>query len=109
MKKLVLAGSILVSVVSFAQHGPGHQNTHIKNHGRVDEVNGRIDHQEKRISEERKEGDLSKKQAISDRRDLRRVNREKQNMRKDDYGHLTKADDARLNHQLNANSKRIGK
>lgn len=109
MKKLVLAGAVLFSMVSFAQVGPGHQNTHIKNHGRVDEVNGRINNQEKRITEERKEGDLSKRQAVADRKDLKRINKEKKNMRKDDQGHLTKADDRRLNHQLNGNSKRIGK
>lgn len=109
MKKLVFAGAILFSMVSFAQVGPGHQNTHIKNHGRVDEVNGRIDNQEKRITDERKEGDLSKRQAVADRRNLKSVNNEKRNMRKDDHGHLTKADDRRLNQRLNNESHRIGK
>ncbi|MGS0747076.1 hypothetical protein [Halpernia sp. GG3] len=108
VKKLFLAGAILVSILSFTQKGAGHQNIHIKNHGRVGKINSIIDNQEKRITEERKEGDLSKQQAVADRKDLRIINTEKQNMRKDDHGHLTKADDRRLNRQLNQNSKSIG-
>jgi hypothetical protein len=109
MKKLFLASSMLFSMVAFAQHGPGHQNTHIRNHPAVNKVNNRIDNQEKRIAQERKEGDLSKKQAAADRNNLKRVNNEKRDMREDDHGHLTKAEYRKLNRQLNGNSKRIGK
>lgn len=107
-EKAVFSRCDLVSMLAFAQKGAGHQNIHIKNHGRVDKINSRVDNQEKRITEDRKEGDLFKKKAVADRNDLRRVNTEKQNMRKDNHGHLTKATERRLNRQLNQNSKNIG-
>ena len=98
----------IISAASFAQAGPGHQRTHIKNHPRVNEVNKRIDNQEKRITEERKEGDLTKGQAVHDRKNLKAINQEKRDMRKTDNGHLTKTEQKALNQQLNKNSKKIG-
>ncbi len=110
MKTIVLSAfAALLSIGVFAQTGPGHQPTHLKHHPRVNEVNKRIDHQEKRITDERKEGDLTKTQAKTDRTDLKDVNQEKRDMRKTDNGHISKADKKALNQQLNQNSKKIGK
>ena len=97
-----------IGLTSFAQAGPGHQRTHIKDHPRVNQVNKRVDNQEKRITEERKDGDITKAQAKQDRKDLKEVNQEKKDMRKLDNGHLTKQDQKTLNQQLNQNSKQIG-
>ena len=108
MKTLILTTlAISISAITFAQ-GPGHQPTHLQNHPRVNQVNRRIDNQEKRITEERKEGDLTKSQAQQDRSNLKAINQEKHDMRKEDNGHLTKADQKALNQQLNSNSKKIG-
>jgi hypothetical protein len=108
MKTLVLTSiATIICFASFAK-GPGKLPTHIANHPRVNEVNRRIDHQEKRITEERKEGDLTKAQAQQDRSNLSAINQEKNDMRKMDGGHLTKADDKTLNQRLNQNSKKIG-
>ena len=108
MKTFILSVfALTISVASFAQ-GPGHQQTHLKNHPRVNQVNGRIDNQEKRINNERKEGEITKAQAQQDRRNLRAINQEKHAMRKQDGGHLTKGDQKELNQQLNQNSKNIG-
>ncbi len=108
MKTFILSVfALTISVASFAQ-GPGHQPTHLKNHPRVNQVNGRIDNQEKRINNERKEGEITKAQAQQDRRNLRAINQEKHAMRKQDGGHLTKGDQKELNQQLNQNSKNIG-
>ncbi|MBS1638764.1 MAG: hypothetical protein JST94_11210 [Bacteroidetes bacterium] len=108
MKTLfITAIATTISLATFAQ-GPGKQPTHIKNHPRVNEVDKRIDNQEKRITEERKEGDLTKKQAQQDRKNLKTVNQEKKDMRKEDKGHLTTKDQKALNQQLNKNSKKIG-
>jgi AICAR transformylase/IMP cyclohydrolase PurH len=108
MKKLLTV--LIVSslgILTFAQ-GPGYQKTNIKNHPRVNQVNERIDNQEKRIHNEVKEGDLTKKQAVQDRKNLSEMNQEKKDMRKIDDGHLTKTDQKALNQQLNQNSRRIG-
>ena len=108
MKTLFFAIAVMLSTSLFAQ-GPGHQPTHIPDHPRVNQVNSRIDNQERRINQERREGELSGRQARQDRRDLRTVNQEKRDMRSQDHGHLTHADQRALNQQLNHNSRRIGR
>lgn len=105
---ILLAVATTLSVAAFAQTGPGHQPTHLKGHPRVNQVDRRIDRQEHRITDERKEGDLTKVQAVRDRRNLKMMNQEKKDMRRSDNGHLTKADQRALNQQLNKNSRKIG-
>ena len=108
MKSLIATTlAMFIISASFAQ-GPGHQPTHLKNHPRVNQVNRREDHQERRINTERREGKISGVQARQDRRNVRTVNQEKHDMRKEDNGHLTKTDQRSLNQQLNKNSKHIG-
>ena len=109
MKKVIFSAVFaLIATFTFAQAGPGPQPTNIKDHPRVNQVNGRIDNQEKRITEERKEGEITKGQARQDRKNLKKVNRQKHAMRKADGGHLTKGDQKQLNKELNQNSKQIG-
>lgn len=105
-KTLLTAFAFAIATLAFAQ-GPGHQRTHIAHHPRVNQVNKRIDHQEARIKDERKEGDLTHAQARQDRKNLKTVNQEKRDMRKEDKGHLTKADQNALNQQLDKNGKKI--
>ena len=108
MKKLTItAFALFISALTFAQ-GPGHQRTHIPDHPRVNQVNGRIDNQERRINTERREGEISGRQARQDRRNLSAINQEKRDMRSQDHGHLTRTDQRALNQQLNHNSRRIG-
>ena len=104
---IITAMALTIGLTSLAQ-GPGHQRTHIPGHPRVNEVNKRIDNQEKRITEERREGDITGKQAYQDRRKLTAINREKRFMRKTDNGHLTPGEQKALNRQLNRNSRKIG-
>jgi hypothetical protein len=108
MKTFILSAlALTISLASFAQ-GPGHQPTHLKNHPRVNQVNGRVDNQEHRINQERKEGEITKGQAQQDRRNLKAINQEKHAMRRQDGGHLTKGDQKALNQQINQNSNNIG-
>jgi hypothetical protein len=107
-KTLVTVALALAATFTFAQAGPGPQPTNIKDHPRVNQVNSRIDNQEKRITKEKKEGDITAKQAHQDRKNLKKINREKHQMRKADGGHLTKKDQKDLNKDLNKNSKKIG-
>jgi len=109
MKTLLTTSlATFISAFTFAQ-GLGHQPTHMKGHPKVNQVDKRIDHQEKRITEERKEGDITKKQAQQDRKNLSTINKEKKDMRKMDNGHLTNQDQKALNQQLDQNSKKIPK
>jgi hypothetical protein len=106
MKKTFLTIlSFTITTIALAQT---HQRTNIAHHPRVNQVNSRVDNQERRIHQERKAGDLTHAQAQKDRSNLRAVNQEKRDMRRQDNGHLTKADQKSLNQQLNKNSKKIG-
>jgi hypothetical protein len=108
MRKLIIAVlAVGIGLSAFAQR-PGVQRTNIKNHPRVNQVNKRINNQEQRIIEERKEGDLTHKEAREVRKDLAAINKEKRQMRKAHNGHLTKKDQVILNKQLNETSKKIG-
>jgi len=95
-----------VAVAANAQ-GPGRQKTNIKNHPRVNQVNRREDKQERRIHRDEKDGKISQQQGRQDLQNVKAVNQEKRTMRKNDHGHLTKADQKSLNQQLNQNSNNI--
>ena len=77
MKTLII--SLFVGVVSFTVNaqGPGHQRTDVKNHPRVNQVNGRVDNQEKRINRKKKNGQITQQQAQQDRQNLKSINQEK--------------------------------
>lgn len=108
MKKVIISAfAAIISIGAFAQTGPGHQRTHIMHHPRVNEVNRREDNQERRIRTDRKDGDITKQQAQEDRSNLKTINQEKRDMRKEDNSHLTRKDKRALNQQLNQNSKEI--
>jgi hypothetical protein len=108
MKSLIATTFAMFIITAAFSQGPGHQPTHLKNHPRVNQVNRREDNQERRINTERREGKISGAQARQDRRNVRTINQEKHDMRKEDNGHLTRADQRSLNQQLNQNSKQIG-
>ncbi|MGO9544146.1 MAG: hypothetical protein ACLPPF_05050 [Rhodomicrobium sp.] len=107
MKKLnqiaVLAAAALLGAVLagpvFAQEEPGHP--------RVNEVQGRIDNQERRVDQGINKGQLTPGQAA---RDTRRDARVERQMKRDEAkhgGHITKREQAKLNRELNHNSRDI--
>lgn len=77
-------------------------------HPRRVEVNHRLDHQNHRIREERREGDLTARQAHRLHRADHRIRMEERRMARRHHGHLTRAEQRRLNHQENHVSHRIG-
>src|SRR5579885_2702736 len=107
MKTLVIV--LALSAVAFYVNaqGPGRQKTNIKNHPRVNQVNKREDKQEVRIHHAEKEGKISQQQGNQDLQNVKAINQEKRTMRKNDEGHLTKADQQALDQQLNQNSQDI--
>ncbi|MFY9640674.1 MAG: hypothetical protein WCD20_13125 [Rhodomicrobium sp.] len=85
----------------FAQEGmePGHP--------RVNEVQGRIDNQENRVDHGINSGKLTPGEAA---RDTRRDARVERQMKRDEAkhgGHITKGEQAKLNRELNHNSRDI--
>ena len=78
-------------------------------HPRRAEVNGRLGHQDARIHNEVKEGEMSHAKAARLHREDHSVRNQERRMASRDHGHLTRRDDARLNHRENRVSRRIGK
>jgi hypothetical protein len=78
-------------------------------HPRRAEVNGRLANQDRRIHNEVREGEMSHRQADRLHRDDRSIRHEERYMAGRDHGHLTRRDDARLNHRENRVSHRIGR
>jgi hypothetical protein len=105
---LALGG--LLAAPGFAQNpntqgaGPGKVDP---NHPRVNEVNAREQNQQNRIANGMKSGQVTPKEGAKlERQQQHIVNQEKKDMAKDN-GHLTKADQAKLNKEQNKASKNI--
>ena len=80
-----------------------------KAHPRREQVNHRLAKQRKRIHEEVKEGDLTKAQGATLRKDDRQIRQEERDMAAQNGGHITKLEQKALNQQENAVSRQIGK
>jgi hypothetical protein len=91
--------SAVFSTQVFAQEEPGHP--------RVNEIQGRIDNQEKRIDQGINKGQLSPGQAAHDTRRDARIERQLKRDEAAHGGHITKAEQAKLNRELNRNSHKI--
>jgi hypothetical protein len=92
-----------ISISSFAQTGKWDQT-----HPRRAEVNARLNNQDRRIHRERREGEISRGQAVRLHRQDHRIRREERHMAARHNGHITRRDQARLNRQENRTSRRIG-
>lgn len=80
-----------------------------RTHPRRDEVNDRLAHQDSRINTERREGEISGRQAQALHRDDRNIRTEERNMAAHDGGHITRREDVTLNRQENQVSREIGR
>jgi hypothetical protein len=107
MKKLAIAPVICVaaslaafqSTAALAQEDPGHP--------RINEVQGRIDNQERRIDQGINSGKLTPGEAARDTRRDARIERQLKRDEAKHGGHITKAEQAKLNRELNRNSRDI--
>jgi hypothetical protein len=105
MKKILAVALGLVFLSSGAAFaGKGQWK---KNHPRRAEVNGRLKNQDKRIDAGVKDGQLSKQEAKQLHKEDRQTRKEERRMAAKDGGHLTKADQAKLNRRENRESKQI--
>jgi hypothetical protein len=98
-----LVCATLISMQTMAQTAP------VPDHPRENEVNQRLDNQQARINQGLANGTMTGKQAARDEQhDANIAQREAVDESKHG-GHLTKAEQARLNKSENKNSKRIYK
>jgi hypothetical protein len=79
-----------------------------KDHPRRTEVNKRLENQNDRIHQERKEGELTKRQAANLHKDDHQIRQEERDMASQDHGHITKQEQRTLNQQENGVSRQIG-
>ena len=78
-------------------------------HPRREEVNNRLANQNARIHQEVKEGEMSHAQAARLHRADHRTRMQERRMAARNGGHLTRREQARLNHRENRISRRVGK
>ncbi len=95
----LIIGGVLFAPGAFAKH------QRIPNHPRVNQVNRRYN----RLGNLAKKDDLSKGQDARLKKQGQAFKKEEQTMRKDDHGHLTKADQKALNQQLNKGRREINR
>jgi hypothetical protein len=77
-------------------------------HPRREEVNGRLQNQNQRIHQERREGELNARQAHRLHLADRRIRHQERRFARHDGGHITRAEQHRLNREENKVSGRIG-
>ena len=77
-------------------------------HPRREEVNNRLARQNHRITVERREGELTRRQAHELRAEDRGVRNQERFYASRDGGHITRAEQRRLNHEENGVSGQIG-
>ena len=80
-----------------------------KDHPRRAEVNGRLRNQHRRVKQGVKDGTLTKDQAQQINKEDRGIRREERRMAARDGGHITAADQAKLNRQENGVSNQINR
>jgi hypothetical protein len=78
-----------------------------QSHPRRAEVNARLAHQQARIHHELREGELSPERAAQLSRQDHAIRRQERRMAADQGGHITAAQQARLNREENAVSREI--
>ena len=108
LSRKTLASVIFAVVTAAAATGASAETQWERNHPRRDQVNDRLENQSRRIAEERREGELTKKQAQTLRREDRTIRQEERVMAAANGGHITKAEQRLLNRQLNGVNRQIG-
>jgi hypothetical protein len=94
----VISGATLSDPV-FAQEDPGHP--------RVNQVQERIENQEKRIGQGNDKGQLTSGEAAHDIKRDAKIERQLRRGEAKHGGHITKAEQRKLNRELNRNSRAI--
>jgi hypothetical protein len=96
-----LVCAALISTQSLAQTAP------VPDHPRENEVNQRLDNQQARIDQGLKNGTMNGRQAARDEKHDENIAQREAVDESKHNGHITKAEQGRLNKSENKNSKRI--
>ncbi|MBS0386577.1 MAG: hypothetical protein JSS00_14640 [Proteobacteria bacterium] len=107
--KMTLVGALSALAVLGAASSASAETRWEYHHPRRDQVVDRLQNQNRRIAEERREGDLSFAQAHRLRVADRVIFRQEQFDARLNGGHITRAEQRRLNREENAVSRRIGR
>jgi hypothetical protein len=108
-KALRVSAIILSLVTLLGAAGSASAATWNQRHPRRAEVNARLDNQNRRINEERREGELTARQARRLHTEDRIIRHEERFMAAQNHGHITRAEQRALNQQENAVSGQIGR
>jgi hypothetical protein len=95
----LLIAAMSVAVVGGAAGATFADTPWQQHHPRREEVNGRLAHLNRSIREERKEGDISGMKAERMHRRLHVIRMQERHFARHDRGHITKREQARLNHE----------
>jgi hypothetical protein len=107
MKRTILfAVALAVAGLGMASSADANWRTQ---HPRRAEVNGRLANQSRRIHTERREGELTASQARYLHTEDRGIRAQERFDASRDRGHITRAEQARLNHEANQVSRQIGR
>jgi hypothetical protein len=96
-----LVCAVFISTQSMAQTAP------VPDHPRENEVNQRLDNQQSRIDQGLANGTMTGKQAARDEKHDENIAQREAVDESKHNGHITKAEQRRLNNSENKNSKRI--
>ena len=98
----LVAGSMLTSS-AFAQT----PDADVAGHPRVNEIDQRLENQQTRINNGINDGQLNARQAARDEKRDAKISQELSRDEAKHNGHITKAEQRKMNRQLNKNSKKI--
>jgi len=108
--KVLRISAVALSLVAFVgAAGTASADTWNQRHPRRTEVNARLANQNQRINEERREGELTARQAHRLHSEDRMIRREERFMASQNHGAITRAEQRALNQQENAVSRQIGR
>jgi hypothetical protein len=100
----ILSLGVLAGATQFANAETWNQA-----HPRRAEVNARLENQNHRINQERREGEITGRQAHALHAEDRAIRKEERFMARQNGGHITRAEQRALNQQENAVSRQIGR
>jgi hypothetical protein len=107
MKKLMTSVALMALVLSAAPIAAHAQDADVPGHPRVNEVDQRLQNQQNRIDAGAADGQLNANQAAHDDARDAKVSQELSADEAKNGGHITKAEQRKMNRQLNHNSKKI--
>jgi len=100
---------ILGAIVTLGAAGAASANPWQMNHPRRVEVNHRLDRIDRRIAEERREGELSRREAFHLRHEDRRIRMQERFDARYHRSHLTRAEYHHLNREEDRLSRHVGR